>query len=122
MLILIILSAIALICFIIWFINRDYGYEGYLIFSIVFTFFLVIGVTAIPFCRYNYNLKYKQLEVFKQSLQQTRIDMNNQVERAAVFSKITEWNDFIIETKSYRENVFFNIYIPARWADEEIIK
>ena len=122
--IIIIITLIALICFIFrgedGFTDSDYGIYG------------ILGITCLAFYLFFHSLSYFTVEYsyekfvmernsFEETLKTSR-ESNHEYETAAIVKEIVIWNQRLSEKKFDNKSLLFDQYIDDRFEDLEPIK
>ena len=90
----------------------DWAIPFYAIGILVFCVSL-ITLLIVPL---SYKGQVKKFEAFKQTISTARIEDISEIERAAILSKVAEWNEWVAETKYYN-GTLFDLWIPDEAAD-----
>ena len=121
MIVLLVLVATLAIGFFIHKRSKDeFEFPGVLLMAIG-GLLLVIYLIILPLNRQDCFAKIVKIEAFQETVSTSRMGNLSEIERAAILSKIAEWNEWIAETKYYN-NTIWDIFIPDEAANLQPIK
>lgn len=101
--------------------KKDRYFAGGIICMAVGSLALFIGLLGLLLNPIEYRAKASQLQAFKETVEFSRTSNVSELERAAILSKIGEWNEWLAETKYYNESIF-GLWIPDEVAQIEPIR
>ena len=82
---------------------------------------LLISLIILPINRQSCFADIAKIKAFQETVSASRMENLSEIERAAILSKIAEWNEWIAETKYYN-NTIWDIFIPDEAANLQPIK
>jgi len=92
---------------------------SFFIFALIAT--IIVGVAVLPFIRMNYTSRVQKYHIFRDTLDNARIDNFNEIERTAILQDVAKWNMDITSARYWRDTIF-RLYIPKSFTELEIIE
>jgi predicted membrane protein len=109
--------AVILLAIGIW-LNKKYSYSssgldvvGMLLILVSSTTILVF-IIGLPMSRYEYQGKLRAYTAFKETVINARNNDISDIERAAILTEITKWNEWIVKSKYKNSISFFDPFVP----------
>ena len=120
LLFLLVVIAIGVIGFILGRNSHRFDLFGFVL-CFISIFILVVALICLPILRFDYKAQAIAYKDFVETIENARLEDENDIERASVTVKIAEWNSWLAEVKYINETIL-DWYVPDKIIELEPIR